>query len=129
VSDEFAEPRVWSVSQVNRAVRLLLESSVDALWVAGEVTNWSRSRPGHCYFTLKDDKAQLRCVLFRAEAELIPGHDAPYSHPGPRHAWASPTDLRRTNDERSDVNYACHSSYFPLRFRHPCGRCLPLYSV
>jgi len=72
VSDEFTEPRVWTVSQVNRAVRSLLESSVDALWVAGEVTNWSRSRPGHCYFTLKDDKAQLRCVLFRADAERLP---------------------------------------------------------
>ena len=67
-----AEPRVWTVSQVNRAVRVLLEGAVDALWVAGEVANWTRSRPGHCYFTLKDDKAQLRCVLFRLDAERLP---------------------------------------------------------
>jgi exodeoxyribonuclease VII large subunit len=66
------EPRVWSVSQVNRAVRSLLESAVDALWVAGEVGNWTRSRQGHCYFTLKDDRAQLRCVLWRSDAELLP---------------------------------------------------------
>jgi exodeoxyribonuclease VII large subunit len=45
---------------------------VDALWVAGEVTNWTRSRQGHCYFTLKDDRAQLRCVLFSRDAERIP---------------------------------------------------------
>lgn len=67
-----AEPRVWSVSQVNRAVRSLLESTVDALWVAGEVGNWTRSRQGHCYFTLKDDRAQLRCVLWRSDAERLP---------------------------------------------------------
>ena len=72
VSLDREEPRVWTVTQVNRAVRTLLESAVDALWVAGEVTNWTRSRPGHCYFTLKDDKAQLRCVLFRTEAERLP---------------------------------------------------------
>ncbi len=66
------EPRVWSVSQVNRAVRSLLESAVDALWVAGEVGNWTRSRQGHCYFTLKDDRAQLRCVLWRSDAERLP---------------------------------------------------------
>jgi len=66
------EPRVWSVSQVNRAVRALLESAVDALWVSGEVGNWTRSRQGHCYFTLKDDRAQLRCVLWRSDAERLP---------------------------------------------------------
>lgn len=67
-----AEPRVWSVSQVNRAVRSLLESAVDALWVGGEIANWTRARSGHCYFTLKDDRAQLRCVMWRTEAEQLP---------------------------------------------------------
>lgn len=67
-----SEPRVWSVSQVNRAVRALLESTVEALWVGGEVGNWTRSRAGHCYFTLKDERAQLRCVLWRSDAERLP---------------------------------------------------------
>jgi len=67
-----AEPRVWSVSQVNRAVRALLEGTVEALWVGGEIGNWTRSRAGHCYFTLKDERAQLRCVLWRTEAERLP---------------------------------------------------------
>ncbi len=53
-------------------MRALLESTVDALWVAGEVGNWTRSRQGHCYFTLKDDRAQLRCVLWRSDAERLP---------------------------------------------------------
>jgi len=45
---------------------------VDALWVSGEVANWTRSRQGHCYFTLKDDRAQLRCVLFARDALRLP---------------------------------------------------------
>ena len=67
-----AHPRVWSVSQVNRAVRGLLESSVDPLWVGGEVAGWTRSRAGHCYFGLKDERAQIRCVMFGREAALLP---------------------------------------------------------
>ncbi|MGE0160620.1 MAG: exodeoxyribonuclease VII large subunit [Gemmatimonadales bacterium] len=65
-------PKVWSVSQVNRAVRGLLESSVDPLWVGGEVVGWNRSRAGHCYFGLKDERAQIRCVIFSREASLLP---------------------------------------------------------
>jgi len=65
-------PKVWSVSQVNRAVRGLLESNVEPLWVGGEVGSWTRSRPGHCYFTLKDDRAQLRAVMFNREAQHLP---------------------------------------------------------
>jgi exodeoxyribonuclease VII large subunit len=65
-------PKVWSVSQVNRAVRGLLEDSVEPLWIGGEVGGWTRSRAGHRYFTLKDDRAQLRCVMFAREAELLP---------------------------------------------------------
>jgi exodeoxyribonuclease VII large subunit len=65
-------PRVWSVSQVNRAVRGLLEDSVDPLWVGGEVGAWTRSRAGHRYFTLKDDRAQLRAVMFSRDAALLP---------------------------------------------------------
>ena len=65
-------PRVWTVRQVNRAVRLQLEQGLPQLWVAGEVTNFRRQRSGHCYFTLKDDAAQLRCVMFRREAARLP---------------------------------------------------------
>lgn len=72
VDETAGEPKVWSVSQVNRAVRSLLEDSVDPLWIGGEVGSWTRSRPGHCYFTLKDDRAQMRCVMFNREAQHLP---------------------------------------------------------
>ena len=65
-------PRVWTVRQINRAARLLLEDTLPSLWVAGEVTNFRRQRSGHCYFTLKDEAAQLRCVMFRREAARLP---------------------------------------------------------
>jgi exodeoxyribonuclease VII large subunit len=71
-SREADGPRVWSVSQVNRAVRGMLESNVEPLWVGGEIGSWTRSRAGHCYFTLKDDRAQLRAVMFQREAQALP---------------------------------------------------------
>ena len=66
------EPAVWTISQVNQAVRALLEESLPPLWVSGEVANWTRARSGHCYFTLKDEEAQLRCVMWRGEASRLP---------------------------------------------------------
>jgi len=65
-------PRVWSVTQVNQAVRLLLEDRIPPVWVVGEVAGWTRARSGHCYFTLKDEVSQLKCVLFRADADRVP---------------------------------------------------------
>jgi len=65
-------PKVWSITQVNRAVKEMLESSIDALWIGGEVGQWTRSRPGHCYFTLKDEQAELRAVMFARDASLLP---------------------------------------------------------
>ena len=66
------EPRVWSVTQVNRAVRGLLEDTIESLWISGEVASWTRARSGHCYFALKDEQAQLRCVMFKTEAATLP---------------------------------------------------------
>ena len=54
-----------SVSELNRQVRHLLEVSFMTVWVQGEISNFSRPSSGHWYFTLKDDKAQVRCAMFR----------------------------------------------------------------
>lgn len=72
ISDPPVGPKVWSITQVNRAVKEMLESSIDALWIGGEVGQWTRSRPGHCYFTLKDEQAELRAVMFARDAALLP---------------------------------------------------------
>ncbi|MDX1567277.1 MAG: exodeoxyribonuclease VII large subunit [Longimicrobiales bacterium] len=66
------EPRIWTVSEINRAVRTLLEETIPAVWVGGEVSNWTRARSGHRYFSLKDDNAQIDCVMWRHAAERLP---------------------------------------------------------
>jgi len=65
-------PEVWTVSRLNRAVRGLLEGGLPPLWVSGEVSGWHRARSGHRYFTLKDDQAQVRAVMFRSDAQSLP---------------------------------------------------------
>jgi exodeoxyribonuclease VII large subunit len=55
---------VFSVSELTRRVRDLLEGSVGSVWVEGELSNYRRQSSGHHYFTLKDDRAQLACVMF-----------------------------------------------------------------
>ncbi len=62
---------VLSVSSLNRSVRDLLESRFPLVWVGGEVSNLTLARSGHLYFSLKDDQAQVRCVLFRHRGQLI----------------------------------------------------------
>jgi exodeoxyribonuclease VII large subunit len=60
--------RVWSVSELTSQIKDLLEGRFQSVWVGGEISNFSRPQSGHCYFTLKDDKAQIRAVLWRAAA-------------------------------------------------------------
>lgn len=62
---------VISVTELNRAARELLESGFPVLWVAGEISNFKRYDSGHCYFSLKDGSAQVRCVMFRNRAVLL----------------------------------------------------------
>jgi exodeoxyribonuclease VII large subunit len=62
----------WSVSALNAAARDVVEAAFPGLWVVGEVTNFTRARSGHCYFTLRDDAAQIRCVMWRDDARRLP---------------------------------------------------------
>ena len=62
---EVTRKQVYSVSQLNRMTRQLLEQDLPLLWVEGEISNLARPASGHLYFSLKDDKAQIRCALFR----------------------------------------------------------------
>ena len=56
------------MSQLLRSVRDTLERRFPLLWVAGEISNLTRAASGHWYFTLKDDDAQVDCVMFRGRA-------------------------------------------------------------
>jgi exodeoxyribonuclease VII large subunit len=57
---------VLTVSALNRSVRDLLEHRFPLVWVGGEISNFTQARSGHLYFSLKDDQAQARCVMFRS---------------------------------------------------------------
>jgi len=58
--------RIWSIGEITRAVRSVLESSFGEIWVQGEICNFRKQASGHCYFGLKDERAVLSCVLFRS---------------------------------------------------------------
>ena len=58
--------RVFSVSELNSAVRELLDAEFQDIWVSGEISGCKLASSGHYYFTLKDKDAQLRCVAFRS---------------------------------------------------------------
>lgn len=62
---------IFSVSQLNRQARQLLETHLPLLWVEGELSNVSTPSSGHWYFTLKDDQAQVRCCMFRNRNMLV----------------------------------------------------------
>lgn len=62
---------VYTVTRLNREARNLLEAGLPALWIAGELSNFSRPASGHWYFTLKDEAAQVRCAMFRQRNQLV----------------------------------------------------------
>jgi exodeoxyribonuclease VII large subunit len=72
----FAEPLstlrapepILSVSQLTLFLKELVEAAFPSVWVAGEISNFSRPQSGHCYLTLKDDQAQIKAVIWRTAA-------------------------------------------------------------
>ncbi len=63
--------RVLRVSELARAINQLLEGNVPLLWVRGEICNLVKAASGHWYFGLKDEQAQVRCVMFRHKNQLL----------------------------------------------------------
>lgn len=61
-----------TISEVTLRIKQAVESSLSSMWVAGEITDIARPRSGHLYFTLKDEHAQLRGVMWRSVAERLP---------------------------------------------------------
>jgi exodeoxyribonuclease VII large subunit len=65
------EPQILSVGELTRRVRDLLEGRIGEVWIEGEISNHRKQASGHQYFTLKDDRAQLACVLFARNATRV----------------------------------------------------------
>src|SRR5512140_3766230 len=66
-----AAQRPLSVWELTSQIKDLVEAAFPAVWVAGEVSNFARPQSGHCYLTLKDDRAQLRAVMSRGVATRL----------------------------------------------------------
>jgi exodeoxyribonuclease VII large subunit len=65
------ERNVYTVSRLNREVRVLLERGLGVVWVEGELSNLSQPSSGHWYFSLKDRDAQVRCAMFRQRNSAV----------------------------------------------------------
>jgi exodeoxyribonuclease VII large subunit len=62
------ERKIWSVAELTARISGVLSSQFSNLWVEGEVSNFRSAQSGHLYFTLKDARAQVKCVCFRTQA-------------------------------------------------------------
>ncbi len=71
MSQLIRERQVLRPSQLNALARDLLEGSFAQVWVEGEISNFARPASGHAYFTLKDERAQVRCALFKPKAQAL----------------------------------------------------------
>jgi exodeoxyribonuclease VII large subunit len=63
--------QILNVSDLTRLTKELLETSFPLFWISGEISNFTRAASGHWYFSLKDAKAQVRCVMFKGRNSLV----------------------------------------------------------
>jgi exodeoxyribonuclease VII large subunit len=66
-----AERDIYTVSRLNKEVRLMLESGLPVLWIEGELTNFAAPASGHWYFSLKDGGAQVRCAMWKQRSSAV----------------------------------------------------------
>lgn len=69
--NERAKPLVWEVSGLVQAISDAVQARLNPVSIKGEISGWTQASSGHCYFTLKDAQAQLRCAMFRRAAGLL----------------------------------------------------------
>jgi len=62
---------IYTVSELSSSIKIVLEDSFSNIWVEGEISNFERPSSGHFYFTLKDDRSELKCVFFKSNNEKL----------------------------------------------------------
>jgi len=70
-AEDFENRHVYSVSQLNSDIRLILEENFTPVWIEGEISTLRTPASGHCYFTLKDERSQVKAVLFRRQRQSL----------------------------------------------------------
>jgi exodeoxyribonuclease VII large subunit len=61
--------KIYTVSEITKQIKELLEGGLPTIWIEGEISNFILHSSGHRYFSLKDEEAQIRCVLWRGRSE------------------------------------------------------------
>lgn len=62
---------IYKVSELTSGIKTVLEDSFSGIWVEGEISNFSAPTSGHFYFTLKDDKSELKCAFFKSSNDRM----------------------------------------------------------
>ena len=65
------QPRRYTVSEITQIIKQLIEGNLPAVRVEGEISNYVRHSSGHRYFTLKDERSQIRCVMFKWQSARL----------------------------------------------------------
>jgi exodeoxyribonuclease VII large subunit len=68
---ELPERKIFTVSELTGRITDLLEQKFPSVWIQGEISNFRAAPSGHVYFTLKDDLAQIRCVMFKIQTRFL----------------------------------------------------------
>ena len=63
--------KIYTVSELNREIKLILERSYPYIWIEGEISNFRVAPSGHFYFTLKDKNSQIQAVMFRSQQRSL----------------------------------------------------------
>jgi exodeoxyribonuclease VII large subunit len=70
-SDDSFEARIFSVSDITEDIKTILESAFEAVWIEGEISNYRVAASNHAYFVLKDERSQIRSVMFRFKKDRL----------------------------------------------------------
>ena len=73
-AEQVPTKKVYTVSEINRRAKNLLEDQLGDVWVEGEVSGLRRQASGHCYFAIKDESGQISCTLFRGTSSEAKSH-------------------------------------------------------
>ncbi|HNZ49498.1 MAG TPA: exodeoxyribonuclease VII large subunit [Candidatus Hydrogenedentes bacterium] len=65
------DTKIFTVAQLTREIKTLLESQIGTVWVSGEISNWSRAASGHAYFSIKEEGSQIDAVIFKARLNRL----------------------------------------------------------
>ena len=68
---ETPTPKIYSVSDLTKKIKVLLEENFPIIWISGEISNFKIPASGHAYFVLKDEKAQISAVMFKGQLRQL----------------------------------------------------------